>query len=75
MNNNELMLDVGQADEIKLAMRREGFWTNEKIKNLCKKGFLAQVLEVLEGRAEIVPITKRWYVKDGVIYFTITSNG
>lgn len=57
MNNNELMLDVGQANEIKLAMRREGPWTNEEIKMLCEqKGFLAQVREVLLGRAEIKPV-------------------
>lgn len=53
-NNNELMLDVGQANEIKLALRREGLWTNEEIKMLCeRKGFLTQVHEVLLGHAEI----------------------
>lgn len=52
--NDELMLDVGQANELKLAFRREGLWTNEKIKALTEqKGLLTQVLEVLEGRAEI----------------------
>ncbi len=57
MNNDELMLDVGQANEIKLAMRREGKWTNKEIKMLCeRKGFLTQVHEVLLGRAEIKPI-------------------
>ncbi len=56
MNNNDLMIDVGQANEIKLAMRREGPWTNEEIKKLCEqKGFLTKVREVLLGRAEIKP--------------------
>lgn len=49
------MLDVGQANELKMAFRREGQWTNEDIKALCeRKGFLHQVYEVLYGRAEIV---------------------
>jgi hypothetical protein len=56
MKNNELMLDVGQANEIKLAFRREGNWDNEKIKILTERmGFLLQVLDVLEGRSHIVP--------------------
>jgi len=51
---SDLMLDVGQANEIKLALRREGSWTNEEIKMLCeRKGFLTQVREALLGRAEI----------------------
>ena len=54
--NTELMLDVGQANELKLAFRREGLWTNEKIKMLTEqKGLLGQVHEVLLGRAEIIP--------------------
>lgn len=52
--NNELMLDVGQANELKLAFRREGNWDNEKIKALTeRRGFLTQVLDVLEGRSQI----------------------
>ncbi len=55
--SEELMLDGGQANEIKLALRREGPWTNEKIKMLCeRRGLLGQVLEVLDGRSEIKPI-------------------
>lgn len=55
------MLDVGQAVEIKAALRREcgsdgSSWTNEKIKRLTeRKGFLGLVLDALEGRATIVP--------------------
>jgi len=56
-SNNELMLDVGQANEIKLALRREGGWTNEEIKALCeRRGLLSHVREVLLGRAEIKPV-------------------
>jgi hypothetical protein len=55
--SNELMLDVGQANELKMAFRREGSWTNEQIKRFCElRGLLSQVLEVLEGRAEIKPM-------------------
>lgn len=55
--NNELMLDVGQANELKLAFRREGDWTNEKIKALTeRRGLLKQVLDVIESRTEIITI-------------------
>lgn len=51
---SELMLDVGQANEIKMAFRREGPWTNEEIKMMCeRKGFLTQVRQALLGQAEI----------------------
>lgn len=54
--NSELMLDVGQANELKLAFRREG-WSNQDIKALTeRKGFLAEVLGVLEGRSQILVI-------------------
>ncbi len=54
---SELMLDVGQANELKIAFRREGAWTNEEIKILCeRKGFLTQVHEALLGRLEIKPV-------------------
>lgn len=54
---SELMLDVGQANELKMAFRREGQWTNEKIKMLTEqKGLLTQVLAVLDGFSEIKPM-------------------
>ena len=54
---SELTLDVGQANELKMAFRREGQWTNEEIKILCeRKGFLSSVHEALLGRAEIKPV-------------------
>ena len=55
--NAELMLDVGQANELKLAFRREGRWDNEKIKALTeRRGFLSKVLDVLDGRCQIIPM-------------------
>lgn len=69
--NNELMLDVGQANELKLAFRREGF-SNEDIKALCeRKGVLGQVRSVLLGHAEIkmiehlVDLDKTPFIPDG----------
>jgi len=50
---SKMMLDVGQANEVKLALRREG-WSNEELKMACeRKGFLGLVRETLLGRAEI----------------------
>lgn len=54
-NDNELMLDVGQANELKLAFRRAE-WTNKEIKSLCEGDFLTQVRKVLLGHAEIKAI-------------------
>lgn len=48
------ILDVGQANELKLAFRRNGF-NNEQVKQLCEGNILAQVLSVLNGVMEIVP--------------------
>ncbi len=58
--SDELMLDVGQANEIKLAFRRARgsngtLWTPEKIKLLTEhNSLLGHTLDVLEGRAEVV---------------------
>ena len=48
-------LDVGQANELKLAFRRHG-WTNEDVKSLCEGDILAQFLRVCRGFAEIKEI-------------------
>lgn len=50
---SELMLDVGQANELKMAFRRHSF-TAEDVKRLSEGDFLAQVLLVIRGRAEVV---------------------
>ncbi|MEN9338167.1 MAG: hypothetical protein RIQ41_481 [Candidatus Parcubacteria bacterium] len=49
------MLDVGQANELKMAFRRAGYKASE-VKSLVKGNILAQVREVLLGRAQIVSI-------------------
>jgi len=53
MTMSDLMLDVGQAQEIKLAARRAGA-TNEDLKVLSEGDMFAQILLVLRGRAEVV---------------------
>src|SRR3989344_3296480 len=52
----ELMLDVGQANEIKLAARRAGA-TNTDLKRLSEGDTFTQILPVLRGLGE-VNITK-----------------
>jgi len=49
---SELMLDVSQAVELKLAFRRCG-WNNAQIKTLSEGDILAKVLQVIAGQAEI----------------------
>lgn len=46
------MLDVGQANELKLAMRKHG-WTNADIKRLCGGNNPQQVLLLLRGKVEL----------------------
>ena len=50
---SDLMLDVGLANELKMAFRR-GDWTNEEIKRLCEGDILKQVRGVVRGLAEVV---------------------
>jgi len=53
--NNDLMLDVSQAEELKFAFRRNN-WTNKDIKVLSEGDILGKVLKVIKGQAEIKPI-------------------
>ncbi|MEK7576751.1 MAG: hypothetical protein AAB482_03600 [Patescibacteria group bacterium] len=52
---SEIMLDVGQANELKLAFRRAGY-TNADIKKMCKGDVLAQMLPVIRsfGKVDVV---------------------
>lgn len=64
MSNNELMLDVDQAGELKAAFRRTrgsdgSEWTNERIKKLSEGSTLGQVLDVINGRSAIMQIEKK----------------
>ena len=52
-----LMLDVGQANELKMAFRRCR-WTNAEIKEMSKGDFLKGVRQVLMGIREIMPIQR-----------------
>ena len=55
--DTELMLDVGQANELKLAFRRHG-WTNGEIKKLCEDDILAHLLPFVReyGKATVAMI-------------------
>ena len=50
--SEELTLDVGQANEIKLAARRGG-WTNADLKRLSEGNMMARLLPVVRGKADI----------------------
>jgi hypothetical protein len=54
--SEELMLDVGQANELKLAFRKAGF-TNIDIKRLTESSQLRSIRELLLGNAEITQVT------------------
>jgi len=50
--NTDLMLDVSQAHELKMAFRRHGY-TNKDIKSLSEGNILGEVLKVIKGQSEI----------------------
>ncbi|HUX80883.1 MAG TPA: hypothetical protein VMV38_01005 [Candidatus Paceibacterota bacterium] len=52
---SDLMLDVGQANELKLAFRRADF-SNDDIKRLCEGNVLVDVRSVLRGHASIAVV-------------------
>lgn len=54
--SNDLMLDVGQANELKLAFRRAGY-SNDDIKRLCEGNVLADIRSVLRGHASITMVS------------------
>src|SRR5487761_2010406 len=49
---SDLMLDVGQANELKMAFRRADY-SNDEIKQLCEGSILADVRNVLRKHATI----------------------
>ena len=53
--DNELMLDVGQANELKLAARRAGA-TNADLKRLSEGDMFAQILPVIRELLFTKPI-------------------
>jgi hypothetical protein len=54
--SNDLMLDIGQANELKLAFRRADY-NNDDIKRLCEGNVLADVRRVLLGHASIAVVS------------------
>ncbi|MFA6081855.1 MAG: hypothetical protein WC773_00355 [Patescibacteria group bacterium] len=63
MADSELMLDVGQANELKLAFRRCG-WTNEEIKKLSEGDTLVGVRQVIRGEATIQAVEASKLLED-----------
>ncbi len=51
----ELMLDVSQAHELKLAFRKGG-WNKADIKKLCEGDLAARLLPVVKGLADVVVV-------------------
>jgi hypothetical protein len=49
---SDLMLDVGQANELKLAFRKAKY-TNDDIKKLCEGSTLSDVRSVIRGHADV----------------------
>lgn len=62
-----------QAAELDFAFERNGY-TADDVKKLSSGNLLAQLLPIVRGNAE-VKIVRRWYERDGVIYFSVTSDG
>lgn len=52
---SDLMLDVGQANELKMAFRRADY-SNDEIKQLCEGSILADVRRVLHNHAVITMV-------------------
>ena len=65
--DNELMLDVGQANELKMAARRAKA-TNADLKRLSEGDMFALILPVIRGTAEVV--AKRHVIDCDVDPFT-----
>ena len=72
---SDLMLDVGLANEIKMAARRAGA-TNDDLEWLATGTHLRDCLRVRHGTHCIVEVEPTsWVEKEGVVYFTLISNG
>ncbi len=54
---SELMLDVGQANELKMAFRRHGY-SEAEVKKLGEGNFLRGVLGLLRGEYQLTPIAQ-----------------
>jgi hypothetical protein len=59
--SNKLMLDVDQAGELKMAFRRargtnDSKWSNELVKSLSEGSTLSVVLDLLNGKAKVLPL-------------------
>lgn len=61
--DTELMLDVGQANELKLAFGRAG-WNNAEIKKLCEGSFLTYLLPLVREYGDTATVSPVPHVID-----------
>lgn len=61
--DTELMLDVGQANELKLAFRKNG-WTNAEIKKLCEGDLLSHLLPLVRKYDDVATVEAAQHLID-----------
>jgi len=66
---------IGLTNQLADALETAGYEPDDVTRMRSNVEALRQFKEVLEGRAQIVQVESRWREEDGVIYFTVTSNG
>ncbi len=66
---------IGLTNQLADALEAAGYEPDDVTRMRSNVEALRQFKEVLEGRAQIVQVESRWREEDGVIYFTVTSNG
>lgn len=74
MTMSDLMLDVGLANEIKLAARRTGC-TGAHLKWLTEGDNMSLVRQLADGTGEVVPKEPKWQVHEGTITLEVASDG
>jgi hypothetical protein len=85
MSDKFTFSSAGEIQEVEFALARAGA-THPEVKELTKGKMLGLVMEVIRGKAEIcrierlasvepIPEPTPWREQDGVIYFSVTSDG
>ncbi len=67
-------MSARQASELDFAFARNG-WNAEEVKKLSTGDILSSVREVILGRSEIKPKEHAWTEENGIIRFSVTSDG
>ncbi|MEK7077491.1 MAG: hypothetical protein AAB928_00130, partial [Patescibacteria group bacterium] len=61
--------------DLEMAMDRAGGYNAALVKHMCTGDHLVHIREYLLKQAEITYPERRWREEDGVIYFSVTSDG